>query len=83
MSRKFLAVPLVFDGQYHGRDFYTGNTIESQGYLFVYIYVCVDIHMSFCSLTLLFLCLLRGLPLPISLLNRIFRFSDPVSFKEI
>ncbi len=30
-----------------------------------------------------FLCLLRGVPLPLPPLNRIFRFSDPVSFKEI
>ena len=41
--------------------------------------------MSFSTLTLAFLCLLRGLPLPISPLNRIFSFSNPisVSFKEI
>ncbi len=34
-------------------------------------------------LILAFWCLLRGLPLPIPPLNRIFRFSNPVSFKEI
>ncbi len=39
--------------------------------------------MSFCTLTLAFLCLLCGLPLPIPPLNYIFRFSDPVPFKEI
>ncbi len=39
--------------------------------------------MSFCTLTLAFLCLLRGLSHPILLLTRIFRFSDPVSFKEL
>ncbi len=44
----------------------------------------VDVCMSFCTLmTLMFLCLLRGLPFPIPPLNRIFLFSDPVSFKEI
>ena len=36
--------------------------------------------MSFCTLTLTFLCLLCGLPLPIFPLNRIFLFSDPGSF---
>ena len=39
--------------------------------------------MSFCTLALAFLFLLCGLPLPIPPLNRIFSFSDPVSFKEI
>ncbi len=39
--------------------------------------------MSFCTLTLAFLRLLHGLPLPIPPLNRIFPFSDPVSFKEL
>ncbi len=34
-------------------------------------------------LTLVFLFLLRGLPLPIPPLNRTFSFSDPISFKEI
>ena len=36
-----------------------------------------------CTLTLTFLCLLCGLPLSIPPLNRIFRFSDPVSVREI
>ena len=45
--------------------------------------MCVDVCMSFCILTLAFLCLLRGLPFPIHPLNRIFSFSDPVLFKEI
>ncbi len=57
-----------------------GNTIESQVYLFI---LCVDVRMSFCTSILAFLCLLHGLPLPIPPLNRIFRFSDPISFKEI
>ncbi len=39
--------------------------------------------MSFCTLTLAFLYLLRGLPFPITPLNRIFWFRDPVSFKKI
>ena len=47
------------------------------------LYMCVDVHMSFCTLTLAFLCLLRGLPLPITPLNWIFWFSDHLSFKEI
>ncbi len=51
--------------------------------IFVCLYICVDVRMSFCILSLGFLCLLRGLPLPIPPLNRIFRFRDPVSFKEI
>ncbi len=53
------------------------------GDICLFIYMYVDIRMLFCTLTLVFLCLLRGLPLPISPLNRIFRFGDPVSFKEI
>ncbi len=31
-----------------------GNTIENRGYLFVYI--CVDVRMSFCTLTLVYFC---------------------------
>ncbi len=50
--------------------------------LFIF-YMCVDVRMSFCTLTLMFLCLLRGLPIPIPPLYRIFRFSDPIPFKEI
>ncbi len=46
----------------------------------MFVYICVDVHMSFCTLTLTFLCLLCGLPLPIFPLNRIFLFSDPGSF---
>ena len=45
--------------------------------------LCVDVRMSCCTLILTFLCLLCGLPLSIPPLNRIFRFSDPVSVKEI
>ncbi len=63
------------------QDTLRGNSIENRGYFFVYI--CVDIHMSFYTLTLAFLCLLCGLSLSVPPLNRIFRFSDPVSFKEI
>ncbi len=33
------------------------------------IYMCVDVRVLFCTLTLTFLCLLRGLPLPIPPLN--------------
>ncbi len=47
------------------------------------LYICGDVRMSFCTLTPAYLCLLRGLLLPIPLLNRIFLFSDPISFKEI
>ncbi len=36
-----------------------GNTIENPGY-----FLCMDLHMSFCTLTLTFLCSLRGWPLP-------------------
>ncbi len=32
------------------------NTIENQGYFFVYIYICVDIRMSFCTLTHTYFC---------------------------
>ncbi len=42
------------------RDTYRGNTIENRGclfiYLFIYLYICLDVRMSFCTLTLAFLC---------------------------
>ncbi len=53
------------------------------GDICLFIYTCVDVHMLFCTLTLTFLGLLCGLALPIPPLNRIFWFSDPVSFNEI
>ncbi len=37
------------------RDTYRGNTIENRG-LFIYLYICMDVCMSFCTLTLTFLC---------------------------
>ncbi len=37
------------------RDAYRGNTIEIRGYGFVYI-CCVDVRMSFCTLTLAYFC---------------------------
>ncbi len=33
------------------RDTYRGNTIENQGCLFICMYVCLDVRMSFCTLT--------------------------------
>ncbi len=48
------------------------------------LYICVDVRMSFCTLTLMLLCLLHGLPLPIPPLNRIIiLFCDPVSFRKL
>ncbi len=38
------------------RDTYRGNTIENRGCLFIYLYICMDVCMSFCTLTLAFLC---------------------------
>ncbi len=55
-----------------------GNTIANRGYLFM----CGRTYVIR-MLTLVFLFLLRGLPLPIPPLNRTFSFSDPISFKEI
>ncbi len=57
-----------------------GNTIENWGYLFVYGCGCTDIILYFDPCVFVFT---RGLPLPIPPLNRIFPFSDPVSFKKI
>ncbi len=36
----------------------TGVTQSKIGdvYLFIYLYICLDVHMSFCTLTLAFLC---------------------------
>ncbi len=34
------------------RDTYRGNTIENRGWLFIYLYICLDVCMSFCTLTL-------------------------------
>ncbi len=42
----------IFIGE---RDTLRGYTIENWGYLFVYI-LCVDVRMSFCTLTLTYFC---------------------------
>ncbi len=55
----------------------SGVTQLKIGDICLFIYMCVEVCMSFCTLTLVFLCLLRGLPLPILPLNGIFSFSDP------
>ena len=45
------------------------------------IYICVDLCISFFTLTLTFLCLLRGLPLPP--LNKMFWFSNPYHSRKL
>ncbi len=47
------------------------------------LYMCVDVRLSFCTLTLAFLCLLRGLPLPIPPLNRISRLAIPYHSRRL
>ncbi len=60
-----------------------GSLAICSSILLVYIIICVDVHnTSFCTLTLRFLCLLRGLSLSILPINKIFPLSDSVSFKE-
>ncbi len=52
-------------------DTYSGNTIESRD---VCLFICLDVRMSFCTLTLTFLCLLGGRSRPNTPLNRILWF---------
>ncbi len=60
------------------RDTYRGNTIENRGCLFIYLDICLDVHvcMSFCTLTLrIFVFAPRSTPSQTSL-NRILWCSD-------
>ncbi len=77
------SINIVLASKQSERDTLRANTIEHWGYLFVYyIYGCgcTDIILYFEPCVFVFT---RGLPLPITPLNRIFPFSDPVLFKEI
>ncbi len=47
------------------RDTYRGkNEKIGDVCLFIYLYICLDVCMSFCTLTLAFLCYLCGRPRP-------------------
>ncbi len=61
-------------GERSERDTLKGNTIENRGYLFVYI--CVDIRMPFCTLTLPYFLFARCSTPSQTSLNRILWFSD-------
>ncbi len=52
------AVPAELIGERASeRDTYRGNTIENRGCLFICLYIiCLDVRMSFCTLTFAFLC---------------------------
>ncbi len=59
-----LVCKLLLASERSERDTYRGNTIENRGCLFIYLYICLDVCMSFCTLTLAFLCSLCGRPRP-------------------
>ncbi len=56
------------------RDTYRGNTNENRGCLFIYLFIYMDVRMSFCTLTLrIFVFARRSTPSQIAL-NRILWF---------
>ncbi len=58
-TQKLMGAPFLFEllaSERSERDTYRGNTIENRGCLFIYLYICLDVRVSFCTLTLAFLC---------------------------
>ncbi len=51
-----IEISLYLASERSERDTYRGNTIENRGCLFICLYICLDVRMSFCTLTLAFLC---------------------------